>query len=336
MLRIGALAALALGAPARARPTPGERVAAYLHARGEALAVAPRPVVATYIDWRDITWLHPEKTVLAAVANGFNVVILAFDLATGPTDMLQGWASLDAATRNATLAAAHAAGAVLLLSAGGASEEPYNRVGGAAYGAAVGATAAALGLDGADFDLENLAPGFNFDPLKGDELVDWFVNATRAARAAMGPAAILTHAPQAPYFGTIGDAGSWVGASGGYTAIWRAASDAIDFFNVQFYNQGSCYTSYASLFASSEADACVFPKTSVAELVAMGVDARAIVVGKPLFDADADTGYVDGPTLAAWLRQARNESGFATGAFCWSWAADGGAAWAAEVGAAMS
>jgi hypothetical protein len=229
-----ALLAAALLSRAAARLPPGERILSYLHARGEALHItAPRPVVATYIDYRDINWQHVDQTVLAAVKGGFNAVILAFDLTTGPTDMLEGWAQLDATVRNATLATAHAAGAVILLSAGGASEEPYARVSGAAYGAAVGATVNALGLDGADFDLENVAPGFNFAPLMGAELVDWLVNATVAARGAMGADALLTHAPQAPYFGPIGDSGAWVGASGGYTAVWAAANASIDFFNVQ-------------------------------------------------------------------------------------------------------
>lgn len=229
-----ALFAAALLSRAAARLPPGERILSYLHARGEARHItAPRPVVATYIDYRDINWQHVDLTVGAAVSGGFNVIILAFDLTTGPTDMLEGWAQLDASVRNATLATAHAAGAVILLSAGGASEEPYARVGGAAYGGVVGETVSKLGLDGADFDLENIAPGFNFAPLMGAELVDWLVNATVAARAAMGADTLLTHAPQAPYFGPIGDSGAWVGASGGYTAVWAAANASIDFFNVQ-------------------------------------------------------------------------------------------------------
>ena len=335
-MRGPALLLLALALAAAERALPGERVAAYLRLRGDGPVgptTAPSPpLIATYIDWRDINWLAPQDTVLAAVRAGFNCVILSFLLTTGPTDLLEGWAGLDAATRNATLAAAHAAGAVLMLSAGGASEEPYDRVSGADYGAAAGRAAVALGLDGVDFDLENIAPGFNFLPLAGQLLVDWLVNATAAARAAMGPERLLSHAPQAPYFGPIGGA-SWVGPSGGYTAVWRAAAGDLDWLNVQFYNQGSCYTSSVSLFTSSGAGGlCVFPGTSVGELAAMGVDKRAVVVGKPLLEVDADTGYVEAATLGQWVRAAAAAPlAWSAGAFGWSWEKSAGPAWVADV-----
>lgn len=80
----------------------------------------------------------------------------------------------------------------------------------------------------------------------------------------------------------------------------------------------------------------MFPGTSVAEIVALGVDANAIVVGKPLLADDADTGYVDAATFAGWLKQAHAEMKFTAGAMCWSWALDGGAPWAAAVAAALA
>jgi chitinase len=336
----GGICKAALAAPAagpvapqstRARgTTPSAKILDYLHSRGEALDITtPRPIIATYIDYRDINWLAPAQTLLDAVAGGSNVVIIAFLLATGPTDFLEGWAAVDPAIRNNTLATIHAAGAIVMLSAGGASEEPYARITGKAYGAAAGALCASLGLDGVDFDLENIAPGFNFAPLYGPALVSWMVDASEAARAAIGPARLISHAPQAPYFGPIGE-DSWVGPSGGYTGVWNATK-SIDFFNVQFYNQGDCYTSYASLFNSSAGGdaSCPFPGTSVAELVAMGIDADAIIVGKPLLVDDADTGYVAGATLGEWFKEAA--SSWKAGAFCWSWEKTAGPIWAAEV-----
>lgn len=338
LLALAAAAAVCAltGASATERALPGARIAAYLSTRGgpalTAGADSPSPVIATYIDYRDINWQAPQKTILAAVAGGFNCVVIAFLLTTGPTDLLEGWATLDPGVRNATLAAAHAAGAVLMLSAGGASEEPYNRMSGQEYGAAAGRAAVDLSLDGVDFDLENLAPGFNFGPLKGQELVDWLVDATTAARAAMGPDRLLTHAPQAPYFGPLGGSG-WVGPSGGYTAVWHAAQGALDWFFIQFYNQGDCYDSSVSLFTDSGAGGlCVFPGTSVGELAAMGVDKRAIVVGKPLLEEDADTGYVAAATLGQWVRAAAGAPlAWRSGAFIWSWEATAGPAWVAAV-----
>jgi hypothetical protein len=53
----------------------------------------------------------------------------------------------------------------------------------------------------------------------------------------------------------------------------------IDFYNVQFYNQGdSAYNSYSELFISATG---TFSGTSVKEIAARGVPINMIVVGKP-------------------------------------------------------
>jgi chitinase len=320
-----ALLSLFAASPATASDafSAGGRLAAYLRSVGSVPSSPPAPIIATYIDWRDVNWVHVEQTILAALDGGFNVIILAFQLATGPTDMLLGWVGVDPTIRNATLATVHAKGAVLLLSAGGASEEPY-RLDPAVYGAAVGAEVLAAGLDGVDFDLENLAPGFNFG---GVDMVDWIVAANAAARKAIGPARLITHAPQGPYFKN-----DWTAPSGGYSDVWKkAGAGAIDWLHVQFYNQGdACYSTYASAFVASagaNASGCVFPGTSVSEIVATGVPLGALVLGKPLLADDADTGFTPAADLAAWVARAQAELGWAAGVMCWSWEATAGPVW---------
>ena len=71
------------------------------------------------------------------------------------------------------------------------------------------------------------------------QLVTWLAQASAAVKA-VSSALLVSHAPQAPYFGPIGSAGStfWTGTSGGYSGVYGAAPTAIDWFNVQFYNQG--------------------------------------------------------------------------------------------------
>jgi chitinase len=71
--------------------------------------------------------------------------------------------------------------------------------------------------------------------------VAWIVEATQAARAVLGPTGIITHAPQAPYFGAIGSAGGnpFTGTSGGYSAVWAGLKGAANWFHVQFYDQVS-------------------------------------------------------------------------------------------------
>jgi hypothetical protein len=85
----------------------------------------------------------------------------------------------------------------------------------------------------------------------------------------------LTHFA-APYFGAIGSAAAnpWTLTTGGYSAVYAGAAAAIDFFNVQFYNQGpTCYTTYNSLFVNSlDGGACpYFSGTSVAEIARYGI-----------------------------------------------------------------
>jgi len=58
----------------------------------------------------------------------------------------------------------------------------------------------------------------------------------------------LTHAPQAPYF-----IGKRYYINGGYITVHEAVGDMIDWYNVQFYNQGDTeYKNYTTLFIHSE------------------------------------------------------------------------------------
>lgn len=65
----------------------------------------------------------------------------------------------------------------------------------------------------------------------------------------------------------------------------------IDFYNVQFYNQGDTrYDSYEELFLKATG---TFSGTSVQELINRGIPAKKIVMGKPATMADVmNSGYV--------------------------------------------
>jgi chitinase len=170
-------------------------------------------------------------------------------------------------------------------------------------------------LDGVDFDLEDIAAGFTVGGKSTEETINWFVAVSEACRQVLGPDGIITHAPQAPYFGAEGSS-AWTGPTGGYTAIEKRTS-SINFYNIQFYNQGaSCYTDYNGLFKSS---CSTFPGTSVAEIHAAGVPLEKIVVGKPVTLSDAGNGYVEPATLGGWFRQAASELGWNGGLMGWQW-----------------
>ena len=333
------VAAIMLGAVAATSLTPSERILQYLHARGEALEITkPNPLKVVYIDWRDVNWNAPDQNVKSIVDGGFNVVVLAFYLTSGPTDMLQAWASVSNATRAAAVSYAHSKGAIVMLSAGGATESPYSQDA-VTYGEAVAKFAHNYNLDGVDFDLENLSPGCTYNGMSSSAVVDWMVTVSTAAASMfsqLGGNGFISHAPQSPYFGAIGGGGSnsWPGASGCYSAVYAKAASAISWFNTQFYNQGAtCYTSFEGLFVESNGDGSCpsFPGTSVKEIVRYGVPASVLVVGKPLETADAGNGYVSPSLLHTYIQSAVAAGISVPGVMAWSWDTTQGPAWIAAV-----
>lgn len=292
-----------------------------------------QPYKVVYIDYKSIDWSNPSNTVKNAVDAGYNIVILAFYLAKGPADMAVAWEGLSASAKQDAVNYAHSKGAAVLVSAGGATDSPYDQMSGAAYGKAVADWAVANALDGVDFDLENFGQGFTAGSLSGTATVKWIADASNTARSVLGSGKLISHAPQGPYFGPIGNAGFWPGVSGGYSGVYAQASGAIDFLNVQFYNQGSsCYVSYDSLFTASNAGgACPsFPGTSVQEIASYGIPLNKIVVGKYL-SGDASNGYVDPGTLGGYLRTAQNQLGWYAGVMCWVYEGGPSAIWISQV-----
>jgi hypothetical protein len=89
----------------------------------------------------------------------------------------------------------------------------------------------------------------------------------------------------------------------------------INFYNVQFYNQGlNQYNTYSDLFKNSS-----FPnlKTSVNELIARGIQKDKIVVAKPATSSDSlnNQGYVNSIDLGSWAQAALKDIGWGAG-FC--------------------
>ena len=110
---------------------------------------------------------------------------------------------------------------------------------------------------------------------------------------------MITHAPQAPYFSRhYGNAP--------YLAIDKQVGHLIDFYNIQFYNQGSSsYDTYNSLFVTSTGWSS---QSSVGEINAAGVPLSRIVVGKPMKKTDvskSNTGWVSASELVSFITQAK-------------------------------
>ena len=114
----------------------------------------------------------------------------------------------------------------------GVADSPFSSDA-ATFGTDVASFAVLNTFDGVDFDMENLATGCIGGTMTGPDTVNWLTVATLAARRVLGSDRLLSHAPQAPYFGRVGDETSWAGATGCYTGVYQRTSSAIDWLNVQ-------------------------------------------------------------------------------------------------------
>jgi len=288
-------------------------------------ATVPHPIKAIYIDYKGINWNAPEQTVLDALNAGWNVIILAFYLSSGtPADMAVAWQGVSAANKQATMNTIHQKGGIVLVSLGGSTDTPFSR-NAATVGQQVANWAKNNYLDGVDFDLENFDSGFRGGSLSASQTVDWVANVTNAARNVLGSGGVISHAPQAPYFGPVGTTSTWAGSTGGYTGVYLKAP-GINFFNVQFYNQGaSCYVDYNGLFVKSCSN---FPLTAVQEIASGGIPLSKIVVGKYILTSDASNGYIAPATLHTYFQTAQTNLGWNAGVMAWVWGdASTAAAW---------
>lgn len=236
---------------------------------------------------------------------GYNTFIMSFLLSSGSVDQAQEWAELDATTRSTIKAAYKAAGVSLLVSAFGSTETPTSS--GTDPTTAANTMAAWVkeyDVDGIDVDYED------FTAFNDGTAVAWLETFTTALRAQL-PAGqyIITHAPVAPWF-----SGKSVYPSGSYLDVDQSVGSMIDWYNIQFYNQGASeYTDCTGLLTTSGG---TFPGTSVFEIASAGIDLSKIVIGKPAAAADASNGFMDTATLASCVAEAQGK-GWNAGVMTW-------------------
>lgn len=280
----------------------------------------PRKVI--YID--TITSWYPDPTlnIYQAAEAGFNVIILSFYLSSGPTDIVAAWVSATQKQRENCLNIIHKNNAILVMSAGGGTDTPYN-LNPVKYATQIAAFANNYGFDGVDFDLENFEPGLEYPPMNSKQTLNWLISCAVTTRKIIGDEKSLSFAPQAPYFGKIGDKNSFAGPLGGFTGLELAIPTTIDFYNVQFYNQGQgCYINYEGIFINSRIGGCsntAFHGTSVSEISQSGVPLNKIVLGKPFLRSDAGNDFVNVGDLKTWIDKARNDLGWNAGIMTWQW-----------------
>merc|ERR1719150_2895478 len=126
----------------------------------------------------------------------------------------------------------------------------------------------------------------------------------------------ISHAPQVPYF-----MGSTLNQypDGGYATVHQLCGDNIDFYNVQFYNQGgSTYNDYASLFVSSigwSQNSAVYQIMDGASPESVTIPASKLVVGKHT-NGDGSS-FIDGASLKTIFNSALADGRWSAGFMTW-------------------
>ncbi|KAI1792601.1 glycoside hydrolase [Ganoderma leucocontextum] len=279
-----------------AAPAPADGDVSSLSAR----AVAPTSRFVIYSD-NFVTDVLPPATQL----KGYNVVALSFLTLHGALDQAGSWAALPAATKSAKKSEYSKAGIKIIASAFGSTDTPTTSN---ADPVGTGNTMAKFvkdnKLDGIDVDYEDLQ-AMN----KGDGAAEkWVTTFTQTLRKTLPTGQfILTHAPLAPWLAPNNQF-----AAGAYVTINKNVGSLIDWYNVQFYNQG-LYANCEGLLTTSGG---AFPGTSLFEIPKHGVPLNKLVIGKPATAADASNGFIDPATLGTCVKQAKAK-GWNAGVMVW-------------------
>lgn len=235
-----------------------------------------------------------------ASPNDYNYIAYAFWLTTGPADIALLWSNpvqymgtafgqTNEEIQLFLKSKFIEANIKLLVSAFGSTDHPTSK------------DPIVVAQDLANFVLSNHFDGVDIDyeenaAMEAGTGVPWLISFTTKLRELL-PGKIITHAPQGPYFK------SEVYPQEGYVGVHNAVGNMIDFYNVQFYNQGNTqYNSYTELFTQASG---YFSGTSVKEIIDRGIPSEKIVVGKPASQADVmNTGYVNLADVGSWGAQA--------------------------------
>ncbi|KAK0238911.1 glycoside hydrolase family 18 protein [Armillaria nabsnona] len=257
----------------------------------------------------------PKGLPPASQLRGYNVFALSFLLVSGAFDRAEEWTQLSTAQRSTIKAEYAAAGIKLIVSVFGSTDKPTSN------GADPTKTAITMAewvkkydMDGIDVDYEDFhAVG------AGDGRAEkWIIAFTKELRRQLPQGEyILTHAPVAPWFTP--------GSGGAYRTVHAAVGGSIDWYNVQFYNQGLAeYTTCTGLLTTSSSK---YPQTALFQIASNAkVPLSKLVIGKPGTENDTDDGgFMSTSTLASCLKTAHSQ-GWNAGVSVWEFP-DAAASW---------
>ncbi|KAF8334535.1 glycoside hydrolase [Amanita rubescens] len=254
-------------------------------------STAPKP--PHFVVYSDL-WVGTQPPNPSSL-KGFNVFNLSFLLLKGAWDNAKAWESLTDVDRSTIKAKYKAAGIKLMVSAFGSTDLPTtSRADPVSTANTMAEWVKKYQLDGIDVDYEDL-DAFN----AGDGSAEnWLITFTKQLRKELPVGQyIVTHARKHFWFSPK----RWGG--GGYLKVNSEVGNLIDWYNIQFYNQGANeYTTPQGLLTTSSS---TWPDTAVFQIHASGVPLSKIVIGKPGTPGDAATGYMGPSILASCLAQAK-------------------------------
>lgn len=294
---------------ARAEPEPEATVTRYL-------AQKPWWVVYSLSDY-STTQALPQSSQLT----GYNVIIASFWLSTNtPAYKLSEFTSLSASTRAWILNDYHSRNISFLVSAFGDGDAPTSTGKDPVKVADdLAAFVKQYQFDGVDIDWEDFNALAVGDRAASGNAETWLSDFTTELRKQLPQGQyLLTHAPVAPWFTT----NTTRYPQGAYRTVQSRVGNLIDFYNVQFYNQGSDYSTCPSLLTRSASG--TFHNTSLFEIADpknAGVDLDKLVIGKPTVAGDATNGFLNLTTLSTCLQQAKAQN-WDGGVFLWEYHPD--------------
>ncbi|TYJ54692.1 hypothetical protein B9479_004631 [Cryptococcus floricola] len=249
-----------------------------------------------------------SKMPSASELSSYNRFILAFwQYDGGAVDDVQTWADFDESYRNEVITEYHNAGIALMISAFGSEDTPTTSDADAKTVAQdLAAFVKQYNLDGVDIDYEDMSA------MNSAQGAAWIVTLQTELRSLLPSPYIISHAPVAPWFTSASDY-----SDGAYVTVHQSVGDTIDFYSVQYYNQGDDqYVSCDTLITNSGSE---WPSTSVFELNSYtGIPLEKIVIGKPLDSSAADNGFMSAADLAVCVAEAIAK-GWNGGVMFWEW-----------------
>ncbi|KAF8553127.1 glycoside hydrolase family 18 protein [Imleria badia] len=239
---------------------------------------------------------------------GYNVYALSFYLSSGPTDMAEGWKELTQEQRTSYIEEYNRAGISMIVSAFGSTDTPTSSgVDPVAIADELASWVREYDLQGIDIDYEDFGAFNN----KAGIAERWLITLTQQLRKNLPQGEyILSHAPVAPWFSP----NMWSG--GGYLEVHKSVGYLIDWYNIQFYNQGT--TEYTSCYGLIHASSSNWPESALFQISNNGVELDKLVIGKPGRSVDVNNGYMSLGKFA-WCVSQAHDAGWDAGVMAWEW-----------------